>query len=315
MKKTLINPAVAIITPIFNRAHNLEKFFNSLSNIDYDNYKIIIIDDASTDGSDSFIRKNYPDTVILKTDGNYWWAGSTNVGIRWALQNRFEYILTYNDDQICDPLFLSNLVRASIRHEKSVCSSHIFYLNEGNKLLSGGINIDYRSRRVFGVYNEKRITSTIPNYQVDCVPGYSVLYPRRVFEELGNFDNKNFPQIFMELDFCMRLKKAGFNIIVVTDSIVWNDRSDKNNDPIPSNNFFKRLFWFVNCNKSSLNYLQNKSLFSLLFKDSSLNSLVVYNIFLFWLRYVVKLFIFSILNKPQRAKVKKFISVNADFWA
>jgi GT2 family glycosyltransferase len=132
---------------------------------------------------------------------------------------------------------------------------------------------------------------------------------------VGYFNSKNFPQIFMELDFCMRVTKAGYKIIVVPSSVVLNDRSDKNSDPIASRNFFLRFYWFLSSKKSALNFSQNKSLFKLLFKDSSINIITIFNILIFWVRYIIKILLFSTITKSQRVNIKKIINLDADFWA
>ena len=50
---------------------------------------------------------------ILQGDGNLWWSGATNLGVRYALEHGFAYVLTINNDSRVSPAFLSELVKTA----------------------------------------------------------------------------------------------------------------------------------------------------------------------------------------------------------
>lgn len=314
MNPTNSHPSIAIVTPIFNRISGLQRFFDSVGRITYPNYTLVIVDDGSTDGSEEYIREHNPRAVLLKGDGNLWWAGSTNMGIEWAQQHDFDYVLTYNDDQICDPEFLTKLIAGTQQYTRAILASHVYYLNDPKRLVSGGIRIDQRTRHTYGVNNEEVIYALMPPYEVDCVPGYAVLIPMEVIREAGPFDNKRFPQTHMELEFCLRIKVHGFRIVVIPDSIIWNDRDDKCEDPIKFKNIFKRLKWFFTSPKSSLNYKQNEHLINVLFEDITIMNFKYYCSC--WLKYYIKLIASSLFPIEKRKYIKsKMRFINKDHWA
>jgi GT2 family glycosyltransferase len=306
-------PSVAIVTPIFNRIGNLQRFFNSLVKITYPNFTIIIVDDGSTDGSDNYISENHPEAVLLKGNGNLWWAGSTNLGIEWALQHSFDYVLTYNDDQICDPDFLTQLIAKTLNYPRAILASHVYYLSDPRRLVSGGIFIDPKTRKTRGYLNEQVIEAPLEPYEVDCVPGYAVLVPIQAIMEIGPFDNVCFPQIFMELEFCLRARAHGFQIVVVPQSVIWNDREDKHEDPVKEENFKRRWHWFIHNNKSHLNYRQTRNLADVLIPGIGMAT--SWNRAQFWLRYFSKLMLISMFSKKIRQQLKHLLPHDRDKWA
>ena len=66
---------IYIILPVHNRKVTTEKFIKSLVAQTYKEFKLILVDDGSTDGTDKMVLSYIPDGIILKGDGNLWWAG------------------------------------------------------------------------------------------------------------------------------------------------------------------------------------------------------------------------------------------------
>ena len=282
--------------------------------IRYESFKIVIVDDGSTDGSAQYIQEHCKDAVILIGDGQLWWAGATNLGIRWALDREFDYILMYNDDQVCDPDFLSRLIQEAKLRPKSLLSPYVYYLADPRRLLSGGIHLERGSWRTSGVGNECIVNEPLPEaYKVDAVPGYAMLVPAFVFRQVGLFDDDRFPQIFMELDFCLRAQNQGFFSWIVPAASVWNDRSDKDEDPIGSCNPIRRLLWLTQCKNLNLHFAQNLNLGRLLM--ATCNRRAIFPAIKFSIRYVIKLLRLSLLSKPQARRLRKQLGLNRDKWA
>lgn len=302
-------PSVAIVTPIFNRIGNVARYFDSLKNINYKNFKIVMVDDGSNDGSSHLIKEHYPDAVLLLGDGNLWWAGATNMGMRWAFSNGFEYILTFNDDQIGDVDFLTNLVLTAQTFPHAILSSHVFNLNDRITLHSPGIIVDTKIGKLRNVINYSEAQVYEP-YEVDITPGYSILIPRSIISDVGYFDNIRFPQIFMEADYCFRVKHAGYKVIMVPNSKVWNDLSDKKSDPIKSKNILKRFNWFVLNKKSHLEIKQNFNFCEVIvaFKHTSFG-IHVKMWLLYLIHYLIQLITAIFITKEIRQKMKKIIKM------
>lgn len=300
-------PSVAIVTPIFNRIGNLARYFDSLENINYKNFKIVIVDDGSTDGSSQFVKEHHPDAVLLLGDGNLWWAGATNKGMEWAFSNGFDYILTFNDDQVVDKEFLKNLVLVAQKSPNSVLSSHVFSLNHGITLHSPGIVVHTETGNARNITYSAQSQTHEP-YEVDIAPGYSVLIPRSLISEVGYFDSKRFPQIFMEGEYCLRVKRAGYKVIMVPNSKVWNDLADKNSDPIKSKNIFKRMNWFLTNRKSHLEIKQNYNYYDVIVAYKATSLALRVKMWIHYLfHYLIQMTAAIFFPREVRQTIKKII--------
>ena len=100
------SPKVAIVSLNWNGLEHLKYFCNSAVNLDYDNYFIVIVDNASSDGSIDFIQNNFPDIQIVKNSSNLGYSKGFNTGIEYAIDNYAEYLLITNNDVLLDPSIL-----------------------------------------------------------------------------------------------------------------------------------------------------------------------------------------------------------------
>ena len=78
----------------------------SLFKTKYDSYEVIVVDNASTDGSQSWVKKTYPQIKLIENKKNYGYAGGCNLG---ALEAKGEYLVFLNNDTIQDPDWIQNL--------------------------------------------------------------------------------------------------------------------------------------------------------------------------------------------------------------
>jgi len=116
---------IGIIIPVHNRLNTTLSCLGQLQNIQTTGFKVetIIIDDGSTDGTPDAVKENYPNTEILKGDGNLWWAGGVNKGFDYALEKGFDFVYLINDDIQLFPDTLQILYDTLKIHKNSVCSS------------------------------------------------------------------------------------------------------------------------------------------------------------------------------------------------
>ena len=78
----------AVIIANWNGQKYLKECLDSLARQSYKNFKIILVDNGSQDGSVDFVRKNYPETEILKLSENTGFCFAYNKGISQALEER-----------------------------------------------------------------------------------------------------------------------------------------------------------------------------------------------------------------------------------
>lgn len=71
---------IYIIIPVHNRKHFTRECLLSLRKQTFQNFKVIVVNDGSSDGTGEMIEKEFSDVILLKGDGNLWWTGATNLG-------------------------------------------------------------------------------------------------------------------------------------------------------------------------------------------------------------------------------------------
>ncbi len=213
-------PLIYIIIPIHNGLNHTKTCLADIETLQYKNVRTIVVDDGSSDGSASFIKSHYPDIILLKGDGELWWSGAVNRGIAHALNNNGEYICLLNNDNRLEADFLDNLLRTAIEKKVDCVCSKVLIQNSRTVFFGGGtINAlgELKMRQGLDSPEFNSLQETL------WTGGMGVLFTAGIFESIGLFDEKNFPQYFGDADFSFRLRKNGFKILYEPTSVVFND--------------------------------------------------------------------------------------------
>lgn len=258
---------ISIIIPIYNRLEitkrGLDSVFLSLKHYETNNiinfqFKIIVIDDGSKDGSSEWINAHFPDIIILKGDGNLWWTGSVNLGSRFAVENlSTNYILLWNDDTLCEENYFLELTKTieSNLYSNSILVSKIYWLNEDNILFNFGclFNKFTGNRKGIG-FNQPDSKKFSEVRKVDWSGGMGTLIPTMILLKLDFFDAKRFPQYFGDFDFFLRANKNGFNAFAIPSLKIFNERETTGIYKAKNFKEFKNLLF---SNQSMYNLKQN----------------------------------------------------------
>lgn len=247
------DPSVAIIIPVFNNKDHTRALLESLKKVSYRNYKVIITDDGSTDGTSEMINKEYCDVLLLKGDGNLWSSGSINMGIIEALEMGFDYTLIIDNDIIVDHEFISTLVETAKNNPRSVVVPKTYQYQDTNKIEAAGYHIQKFGLEIvptgededdIGQYDETR--------EIPCAMTM-MLMPTSIFNEIGMFDAENLPLYGADMDFSLRARKNGYRIIYEPRSKLWHKRHTSVGKSTPQVGSFLTRFKYLTMNyKSSL---------------------------------------------------------------
>lgn len=213
-------PKVALVTPIFNGIDDTIEYLRSLSKITYQNYEVIIVDDGSTDGSSKIISEQFPHVRLLKGDGNLWWTGGTNLGVRDALGRGADFILTINNDNEVSPDFLASLVETALENEGCIIKSVVYDYENRNTIRSFGGDIRWWVGHIDEILLD--IDLEAKTVEVPLGNGNSTLVPAKVFHEVGFYDEINCPQYHADSEFLLRARSHGFRVLVDNGSIIFN---------------------------------------------------------------------------------------------
>jgi GT2 family glycosyltransferase len=222
-------PLVCAVVPAFNRASCTLRFLKEFQKVSYPNKTVVIVDDGSTDHTSELIWAQFKDTHIIHGDGNLWWAGGTNAGIRYALKElKTDYILTINDDVVMEENFLTYMVETALRDPMYIVGCCLFTQHDTDQIWSIGTRVTCRFRRLFELnfidQSWEKVKGKLPDpYPVDTMSGNGVLLPRSVFENIGYYEEKYMPQYHADSDLVLRVrKKTGYKPVISLKSHLYN---------------------------------------------------------------------------------------------
>jgi GT2 family glycosyltransferase len=202
---------IYIVIPVHNRKQFTRPCLESLRNQTYPNFKVIIVDDGSTDGTEEMVRVEFPEVILLKGDGNLWWTGATNMGVKYALENHADYIMTLNDDTIATPDFIEKMMYWAEKQPTALLGALAIDAHT-NEPVYGGEIINWKWATFNGLLKENATEKTQGLFEVTHFPGRGLLIPAFVFDKIGYYDQKNFPHYAADYDFTHRAIRAGHKV-------------------------------------------------------------------------------------------------------
>jgi GT2 family glycosyltransferase len=217
---------IHIVIPVFNRWHFTQECLKSLRDQTYKEYKVIIVDHGSTDGTSSKIKQEYPEVLVLTGDESMWWTAATNMGVKYALTENADYVLTLNNDLVVNSNYLENLNVASTIYKRAIIGSVTVDKLDHERIVYAGTGWNKWTAKYRSSINLKKFTefSSSQKYiNSDLLPGRGTLIPISAFKDAGIFDEINFPHYAADEEFAYRCKKVGYQLIIPTDVSVFSE--------------------------------------------------------------------------------------------
>ncbi|MCX6745862.1 MAG: glycosyltransferase family 2 protein [Candidatus Parcubacteria bacterium] len=214
---------VGIIIVNYNGLEYLSDCLTSLLNLDYPRgeYKIFLVDNASTDDSVNFVKNNFPQIEIIINKENLGFAEGNNIGMKKALSENFDYVCLINQDTISEPDFLHKLV-ANAEGDESIAAvqPRLMLYPEKDKVNSLGNSIHYLGFG-FSSGGYQNFDGNLQPKEIAYASGAAVLIKKEALEKVGLF-NPDFFMYHEDLDLGWRLRLAGYKILVVPSAVVYH---------------------------------------------------------------------------------------------
>ncbi len=231
-------PLVGAIILNTNRKEDTLACLSSLQKCNYSNLTIWVLDNFSTDGSVEAIYEQFPQTKIIQLTENKGYAGNNNAGISAALEAGVDWIIILNEDTILDPDAISSLVRFGMSNNQiGILGPIVYHFDEPNVIQSAGGKINQEWQAVhIGQNEEDREQFSYP-IPVDWISGCSIMVRRDVIEQVGGIDERYF-YYWEETEWCIRARKAGWQIWMVPDAKIWHKGVQRNYQPSPNITYY-----------------------------------------------------------------------------
>ncbi|MBW4644601.1 MAG: glycosyltransferase family 2 protein [Goleter apudmare HA4340-LM2] len=211
--------SISIILVNYNGAEVLPDCLSSIEKyIDTLTCEIILVDNASTDGSLELVKENYPQIRLIKNSKNLGFGAGNNAGARIAYG---EFLFLLNTDTVLTSNILLHLIDLIQADTKIGIIGPKLLNPDGSLQISVspalGIKGEYQARQIHQAYQNVSNLNLIEQkfqeiQEVDIVVGAAFFIRSSLFQELGGFD-ENFFMYFEESDLCQRAQYLGYKII------------------------------------------------------------------------------------------------------
>jgi GT2 family glycosyltransferase len=214
------NPPVACIVLNWNGWQHTIDCLDALKESTYPELNVIVVDNGSTDDSVARIRASHPDILLIESGKNLGFAGGNNIGIRYALAHGADYVWLLNNDTKPAPDALSALVAKALTDRRiGAVASICYYADAPSKVQA------WAGTRVNLWIGYVR-NSTVPHEDewFEALYGASLLIARGAMEDAGLLD-EGFFLYWEETEFCLRLRKKGWQLAAAPNSSVLHEVS------------------------------------------------------------------------------------------
>ena len=217
-------PLVYVVILNWNGCEVLRETLETVAKLDYPNYKILVVDNGSTDGSLDIARQKFSFIEIIENRENLGFGEGNNVGIRYALQHGAEWILLLNNDIIADRDLLKELMIAAMSDTRiGALAPKIYYFANPKSLWYAGGKISFWTGNVShrGLREEDRGQFDTQE-DTEYLTGCAFLVRREVLERVGLFDKIYFPAYSEDVDLTERIRRAGYRLVYVPSAKLWH---------------------------------------------------------------------------------------------
>ena len=215
-------PSLSIIVVSYNTVALLKDCLASINAQLGSRHEVIVVDNASSDGSADMVRAGYPDTVLVASEINLGFGRANNHALSIA---KGDLIWLLNPDTRLEKDALGAAVEFMIRNPAIGMAGTVLINTDGSPQSS----VEYRYP---GQRYAHAILGRLPG-DIAWVMGASIIARRDVLQFVGGFDE----QFFLygeEVDLCLRVRKAGWPIGFVQGSVVthYGGESERGNTPV-----------------------------------------------------------------------------------
>lgn len=215
------NNMVAIIILTWNKKDYVLTLLGCINDLDYKNYDVIVVDNASTDGTVEALSEGFPDVHLIVNSENLGGTGGFNTGMKYALgKGIYDYLWLLDNDVEVDPQALSKLVDVlESSKEIAVAGSAMYDLTDKDKLLELGYFIDLKRGRFNN--NMPAEPSKKDFMIVDSVSSCSLCVSTDAIANVGIWDESYF--IYCDdVDWNIRFGQMGYKTASVPGSKIWH---------------------------------------------------------------------------------------------
>lgn len=216
---------LAIILVNWNSFELTKDTLESLGHTTYTNYDCIVVDNGSVDGSGLALKQAFPNCILIQSDSNKGFTGGNNLGMDYALDNGYEYVMLLNNDVAVEPNFLEPLIERLDQDPAIGAVQPLIYFHHDRNLIwnAGSKYLSLIGLPLTLMYYRKdpQHLQTQQQKKIDWITGCAFMIRSSVLKLTGNLKEKYFIY-FEDVDLSFRIKKAGYTLSYVPASVIYH---------------------------------------------------------------------------------------------
>ena len=219
----MTEPTVAALVLNYNGKDLTLDTVASLLAMTYPACEVVVVDNASTDGSYEAVKEAFPDVTQVQVEVNQGPASGMNAGLRYVLEQGFDYALLLNNDIEVDAEMVTEMVRVAESDEKiGVVGPKAYYYWDRERIWSAGGILRFKES-----VTKERGDGEIDNGQwdqdeeVDYICGCAMLVRRSAIEATGLWDT-TYTLGVEDADWCARMKQQGYTCWYAYRARLWH---------------------------------------------------------------------------------------------
>jgi len=235
-------PLFSIVIPNWNGKHFLQPCLDSLRTQTYQPIEVIIVDNASSDGSQNYIKANYPEIILVELSENQGFTGACNIGMETA---KGEIVSLLNNDTEVEPNWVAEIMDAFDRHsDVGMIASKMLLFDKRDHIHTTGdfFTTDGRAGNR-GVWEKDDGQYDTEDYVFSACGGSSA-YRSSMLGKIGLLDNDYF-FLLEDVDLAWRAQLAGYKCLYVPTAIVYHHLSATGGGVTASFHDGRNSIWIV----------------------------------------------------------------------
>jgi len=206
---------VSVIVVNWNGKQHLENCFSSLLKQDYPDIEIIMVDNASNDGSVNFIKEKFPEIKLVQNQTNIGFGSAVNKGIDMG---KGEYFLFLNNDLSLKQDCISELIKSLEKPDVGGAVPKILFFDKRDTINSFGVDVNYVGIACPRFIYEKD-REDLKKEEIPC--GGIFMFSRNIVDKLGGFDESIF-FYHEDHDLSWRIRLLGMKLIANPKAVIYH---------------------------------------------------------------------------------------------
>jgi hypothetical protein len=217
-------PKVGVVILNYNGKSLAEQCIQSVLDSAYPEMEVILVDNASTDGSLEYLSGIFPALHGLANSENIGIAGGRNRGFIEAIRRGADYVLSLDNDTRIEPKLIHALVAvAESDSHIGIVGPKTYMDDDSGRMQCAGGKITY-TQNVCSERGREEIDRGQygRTEDVDYFPGFGFMARREVFEKLNFLDERFYGYGHEDTDFCVRAARLGYRVVYVPHAVMWH---------------------------------------------------------------------------------------------